>query len=102
MSRWNEGVVVADSTSLTGGTAETADISELRDPVVCVALEDLEGAADDTATIEIVGDAGTYQLDQRTLSSTGSYTVSVPQARTVRFTSSGGVTYSVEARSNPE
>lgn len=101
MSRWNDDVVVADSVSLTAGTAETADISELRDPTVCVVLEGLEGAADDIATIEFVGSAGTYEADQRTLSATGSYTVDIPQADTVRFTSSGGVTYSVEVRANP-
>lgn len=101
MSRWNDYAVVANSLSLTAGTAETAVTDELRDPVVCVALEDLEGATDDTATIEIVGAAATYEIDSRTISAVGSYTVDVPQADTVRFTSSNGVTYSVEVRADP-
>lgn len=100
MSRWNDETVLADSASLTAGTAVTGDVSDLRDPVVCVALENLEASADDTATIEIVGASGTYQVDERTLSAAGSYTVDVPQASTVRFTSSNGVTYSVEVRAN--
>ena len=101
MSKWYLSEVVADSESLTAGTAVVEDINRLRSPVVCVALEDLEGAADDTATIEIVGDAGTYEVDSRTLSGTDTYTVDIPQAEDIRFTSANGVTYSVEVRANP-
>ncbi len=102
MTRWNSAVVVADSTSQTAGDPSTADIAGLRNPTVCVSLEDLEGSADDTATIEFEGDAGWYRADERTLSATESYTVAIPQASQVRFTSSNGVTYSVEVRANPE
>ena len=101
MADWYDSVVVADSESLTAGTAVSEDINRLRSPVVCVSLEDLEGAADDTATIEIVGDAGAYEVDSRALSATGTYTVEAPQAGGIRFTSSNGVTYSVEVRANP-
>lgn len=101
MPPWYEAHVLANSASLTAGAAETADASKFHTPVVCVKLEDLEGNADDTVTIEFVGAAGTYEADSRTLSSTGSYTVDLPQAKTVRLTSSNGVTYSAEVRNNP-
>ncbi|WP_090615481.1 hypothetical protein [Natrinema salaciae] len=70
--------------------------------MVCVALEDLEGSADDTITIEFEGTAGTYEADNRTLSETQSYTVDIPQCESVSVTSSNGVTYSIEVRANPE
>jgi hypothetical protein len=68
---------------------------------VCVDVESLEGNADDTITIEVVGDVGTYELDSRTVSSTGSYIVDAPQADTVEVTSANGSTISAEARNNP-
>lgn len=101
MTSWNDSVVLADSTSLTAGTPVSADTADLRNPTVLVALEDLEAAADDTATIRVVGEATTYEVDSRTLSTTGSYIVEVPQATAVEFESSGGVTYSAEVRSDP-
>lgn len=103
MDAWDAVEVLADSESLDAGTAVTADISELTGPTVLVTLEDLEGSADDTVTIRVVGEAATYQIDQRTISSTdGSddYTVDVPQADTVELESSNGVTYSAEVRAN--
>lgn len=102
MPAWHATKVLADSASLTAGSAVSADVSKYRSPVVCVALEDLEGAADDTVTIEFDGTAGTYEADSRTLSATGSYTVEVPQCEAVSVTSSNGVTYSIEVRSNPD
>jgi len=60
MSAWDASTVIVDSTSLTGGTAETASIEGYHTPAICVELEDLEGNADDTITVEIAGDAGTY------------------------------------------
>lgn len=105
MPAWNETATLADSKSLTAGTAVSALVEKFRAPVICVALEDLEGNADDTVTIEFVGAAGTYQADQRTLSATdGSddYTVDVPQCEQIKLTSSNGVTYSAEVRANPE
>lgn len=101
MSRWDETAVLADSASLTAGTPATADTASIRDPTVLVKLEGLEGNADDTVTIEIVGEAATYQMDQRTLSSLGTYSVDIPQAESVELTSSNGVTYSAEVRANP-
>lgn len=101
MGQWHQSTVLADSASLTAGTAAEETIADHKSPVVCVALESLEGAADDTTTIEFVGDAATYQADQRTLSATGTYTVEIPQAEAVQFTSANGVTYSVEVRSDP-
>lgn len=102
MPAWYASATLADSTSLDAGTAVTADVSRYRSPVVCVSLENLEGNTDDDATIEFVGAVGTYEADSRTLSSTGSYTVDVPQCDEVRFTSSNGVTYSAEVRANPD
>ena len=101
MSRWNKAVTIADSTALTAGTPVTKDIDDLRDPVVCVALENLGANTDDTVTIEIVGAAGTYEVDSRTLNAAGSYTLTVPQAAQVQFTSANGATYSAEVRANP-
>lgn len=93
--------IIADSLAFTAGTAETASIEGYHTPAICVALESLGGNADDTLTIEIVGAAGTYEVDQRTLTATGSYIVDVPQADTVRLTSANGTTISAEARNNP-
>ena len=101
MPAWHAAVVIADSATFTAGTAQTADIEKFHTPAVCVSLENLEGNADDTLTIEIVGDAGSYVVDERTLAATGSYVVDVPQADTVRLTSANGTTISAEARNNP-
>lgn len=101
MTAWDAVEVLANSESLTADTPVDALIGGLRTPVVCVNLEDLEGNADDTVTIEFTGEAGTYEADQRTLSNLGSYTVEIPQADKVAVTSSNGVTYSIEVRSNP-
>jgi len=101
MPKWYDGVVIANSVSYTAGDTETADISQYHTPAVCVQLESLDGSADDTITIEVVGDAGTYEVDERTLSETGSYVVTAPQAETVRVTSANGTTISAEARNNP-
>lgn len=99
--RYIETVVLADSQSLTAGTAVTGDTGRIKAPVVCVELEDLEGAADDTVTVEIGGDVGTYEIEKRTLSATGSFVVGSVQAATTKVTSANGVTYSVEVRGNP-
>lgn len=101
MTAWNETVILANSESLAAATEVVELISGLRDPVVCVALENLEGSADDTLTIEFEGTAGTYQADERTLAETQSYTVDIPQCKAVSVTSSNGVTYSIEVRANP-
>lgn len=92
---------LADSESLTAGDAVTKRLRSLAAPVVCVALEDLEGETEDTATVAFEGDVGTYVADERTLSETGSYTVDVPRCETIQFTSANGVTYSVEVRADP-
>lgn len=102
MTAWNEAVVLANSESLAAGGETNALTDGLRDPVVCVALEDLEGSADDTLTIEFDGAVGTYEADERTLSETQSYTVGIPQCESVSVTSTNGVTYSIEVRSNPD
>lgn len=103
MPAYDDATVVADSTSLTAGSAVSAGapVDGYHTPVVLVKLEDLEGNADDTLTIEAVGAAATYQIDQRTLSSAQSYTVDLPQCEDVQVTSSNGVTYSIEVRNNP-
>lgn len=104
MPPWYGSTVLADSESLTGGNAKVANFGEgdgYHTPVVCIKLEDLEGATDDTVTVEFDGTAATYQQDQRTLSSPQSYTVDLPQCEAVRVTSSNGVTYSIEVRNNP-
>lgn len=101
MPKWYASATIADSATYTAGETKTADVSKFHTPAICVDLEDLEGNADDTLTIEIVGAAGTYEADSRTLSSTGSYIVDVPQADTVQLTSLNGTTISAEARNNP-
>lgn len=100
MPQWSAAKILADSESLAAGATVSADTSRIKSPVVLVGLEDLEGSADDTVTIEVVGAAGTYQVDQRTLSETGSYTVNIPQAESVEVTSANGVTYSIEVRAD--
>ena len=101
MPPWYDSAVIADSDSFAAGETKSASVKQFHTPAICVALEDLEGAADDTLTIEIVGDAATYEVDSRTLSSTGSYIVDVPQAGQVQLTSANGTTISAEARNNP-
>ncbi|WP_435346025.1 hypothetical protein [Haloarchaeobius sp. HRN-SO-5] len=101
MPNWYASAIIANSKTFTAGETATASVAQYHTPAVCVALENLEGNADDTITIEIVGDAGTYEVDSRTLSSTGSYVVDVPQADTVQVTSANGTTLSTEARNNP-
>lgn len=92
---------IANSATFNAAETKSADISSYHTPAVCVALEDLGGSADDTLTIEIVGDAGTYEVDERTLSAAGSYVVDVPQAKQVQLTSTNGTTISAEVRNNP-
>src|SRR6056297_680365 len=101
MPAWYDSTVLADSQALSAGQTVTASIDGYHTPAICVSLEDLGGAADDTLTIEIVGAAGTYEVDSRTLSETGSYVVDVPQADSVELTSANGTTISAEARNNP-
>ena len=101
MPRWYDSAVIADSVTLGAGETKTADVAQFHTPSVCVSVENLEGNADDTITIEIVGEAGTYEVDSRTLASTGSFVVDVPQADSVRLTSANGSTISAEARNNP-
>lgn len=100
MKSWNDAAVLADSESLTAGTPATADITDFTNPVVLVELEDLEAAADDTATVRVVGEAGTYTVDERTLSALGGYHVDIPQGASVELESSNGVTYSAEVRAS--
>lgn len=97
----DESAVIADSATFGAPETKTANVEQFHTPAVCVNLESLEGNADDTITVEIVGDAGTYEVDQRTLSAAGSYVVDVPQAVTVQVTSANGSTLSAEARNNP-
>ncbi|QLG47898.1 hypothetical protein [Natrinema halophilum] len=101
MPAWHDSAVLADSESLTAGQAVELVGVEYHTPVVCVKLEDLEGNADDTVTIEFDGAAATYEADERTLSETTSYTVALPQCEGVSVTSSNGCTYSIEVRNNP-
>jgi len=98
---WYASSVLANSESLTAGEAVVLDGVEYHTPVVCIALEDLEGNTDDTLTVEFDGAAATYEEDSRTLSETQSYTVELPQCEGVQVTSSNGCTYSVEVRNNP-
>jgi len=99
--KWYDSAVLANSKTFAADETVTADVTQFHTPAVCVQLESLEGNADDTLTVEIVGGAGTYEVDSRTLSSTGSYIVDIPQAETVRLTSANGSTISAEARNNP-
>jgi len=99
--KWYASTVIADSVAFGAGETKTADTSQFHTPAVCVALEGLGGGADDTITVAVVGDAGTYEVDERTLSETGSYVVDAPQADTVQVTSANGTTISAEARNNP-
>lgn len=101
MPAWDAVKVIADSEEFTAGETRNALIEGFRTPVVCVALEDIGGLSSDTMTIEIVGEAGTYTADESDRSSAGSYTVEIPQAKSVSVTSSDGATYSIEVRSNP-
>lgn len=101
MPPWYDSAIITDSATFAAAETKTASIEEFHTPAICVALENLEGNADDTLTVEIVGDAGTYEVDERTLSATGGYVVDVPQADTVRLTSANGTTLSAEARNNP-
>ncbi|WP_254766508.1 hypothetical protein [Salinilacihabitans rarus] len=101
MPPFYDSTVIADSKTFAAGETATASVAKYHTPAICVALENLEGNADDTLTIEIVGAAGTYAVDSRTLSETGSYVVDVPQADTVQLTSANGSTISAEARNNP-
>lgn len=101
MPRWYASAVLANSVVFSAGQTENASTEEFHTPAVCVKLESLEGNADDTITIDIVGDAAEYEVDSRTLSATGSYVVDVPQANTVKVTSQNGTQLSVEARNNP-
>jgi hypothetical protein len=102
---WYGSVTLADSESLTAGQpvehTYSTDGDRHHTPVVCIALEDLEGNGDDTVTVRFEGAAATYVADQRTLSEVGSYTVDIPQCEAVQVTSSNGVTYSIEVRNNP-
>jgi hypothetical protein len=93
--------VITDSKAFGAPETASALIDGYHAPAICVALESLEGNADDTLTIEIVGAAGSYEVDSRTLSATGSYVVDVPQADEVQLTSANGSTISAEARNNP-
>lgn len=101
MPVWYDSATIADSKTFGADETASASIEQYHTPAICVNVENLEGNADDTLTIEIVGDVGTYEVDSRTLSSTGSYVVDVPQAGTVRLTSANGTTISAEARNNP-
>ncbi|UHQ96470.1 hypothetical protein [Natrinema halophilum] len=101
MPAWNASTTIADSKTFAAAETATASIDGYHTPAICVDLENLEGNADDTLTIEIVGDVGTYEVDSRTLSETGTYIVDVPQADMMRLTSTNGTTISAEARNNP-
>ena len=101
MPAWDDSTVLADSKAFNGGETVSASVAGYHTPAVCVVLESLGGSADDTITVEIVGAAGTYEVDSRTLSQTGSYVVDVPQADSVKLTSANGTTISAEARNNP-
>ena len=101
MPAWDDSAVIADSKTFAAAETVTASIEGFHTPAICVALEGLGGNADDTLTVEIVGDAGEYVVDERTLGATGSYIVDVPQADTVQLTSANGTTISAEARNNP-
>lgn len=101
MPSWYDSATIADNKTFSGGGTASADIEEFHTPAICVSLDDLDGETDDTITVEIVGDVGTYEVDERTLSSTGSYIVEAPQADTVELTSANGTKISAEARNNP-
>lgn len=99
--QWYRATTLADSESLTAGTPVSVATDRIKAPVVAIELEDLEGAADDTITVEVVGEAGTYEIEERTLSEPGSFVVGSVQADWTQITSSNGVTYSAEVRGNP-
>lgn len=101
MPKWYDSATIADSATFDADETKTVSVEQFHTPAVCIALESLEGNADDTITVEIVGDVGTYEVDSRTLDATDSYIVDVPQADTVQVTSANGTTISAEARNNP-
>lgn len=101
MPAWYDSTVIADSATFNAGETQSANAEQYHTPAVCVNLESLEGNADDTITVEFVGDAATYEADSRTLSGTGSYVVDVPQCDQVEVTSANGSTISAEVRNNP-
>jgi hypothetical protein len=101
MAAWDDPTVIANSKTFNAGETAEALVDDYHTPAVCVSLESLEGSADDTITVEIDGTATTYEADKRTLNSTGSYIVEVPQADAVSVTSANGTTITAEARNNP-
>ena len=101
MPAWNDSTALADSKTFGAPETVSASVDGYHTPAVCVSLENLEGNADDTLKIEIVGSVSTYEVDSRTLSSLGSYVVDVPQADSVKLTSTNGTTLSAEVRNNP-
>lgn len=101
MPKWYAEAVIADSATFGASETKSANVEQYHSPAVCVSLENLEGSADDTITVAIIGAAGTYEVDSRTISSTDSYVVDVPQCESVEVTSTNGTTISAEARNNP-
>jgi len=101
MPAWYDSTTIADGKSFNSDETASADIEQYHTPEICVSLDDLGGETDDTITVEVVGDVGTYEVDERTLSAAGSYTVDAPQADTAKLTSANGTTISAEARNNP-
>ena len=101
MTAWDASRTIADSKTFNADETASASLKDFHTPAICVQLENLDGEADDTITVDVVGDVGTYEVDSRTLSSTGSYVVTAPQADTVKVTSANGTTISAEARNNP-
>jgi hypothetical protein len=102
MPAWNVAEAIVDSVSLTAGDPVDADVQQIPAPIVCVELEDLEGAADDTLTVRFDGGVATYTAHEETLAETASVTVEVPRTNRVEIESSGGVTYSAEVRSRSD
>jgi hypothetical protein len=99
MRPYDDAIVIADSVSLTAGEPTSASVDGLPQSTILATLEDLEGAADDTITVRGTGAAGTYRLDQQTLSNVGEgVVVDAPNLDTVEIESSNGVTYSAEVR----
>lgn len=88
--------VIADGATFAAGETRSVDVSGFHTPSVCI---DVGGA--DTVTVEIVGDAGTYTVDERSPGSATSYIVDCPQADQIQVTSTDGTTISAEARNNP-
>lgn len=99
MVRWNKSIVLLDNEELVAGTPQTFDISRVRAPVIFVKRLD-DAGGNETVTVRLVGDAGTYQIHHEDLNEEESFLAKVPNCEEIELESSATLNYVVEARSN--